>query len=278
MPDSMNFTPAEDGLTASVERQYAKVLSDEIIPGKKGGTLIIFRALSPLQLSAALKSIWGSNPRVHEFNQFASEGSDRAISFFSNSLMILLAALQLRRGSGPDFGKHLPSIFLESLPEWFMDFARSRTIDILLVFSAELALKSLLEKEEKWDKRFQTHDIELLFNSLSDGYRERILHGFDSVKSGGKDLPTVLANHRHDFEKWRYMDDVDELHSEPDAIQGLTFAALSEYLRPSKKVLFCSDCNAVIIDEQDIDDPFDDTLIERHQCIRQYRENQSAEA
>ena len=271
MDDPNRVLFVEKELFDPVERQVVMVLprAGSEGTGDSGSVTATIRSLSELQLASSLKAIWGIDGYIIESEQ--PDSSLRLVSLFSNSLMILTASLQLRQGSSTKLEGYLGETLENALPNGFIGFSWQRTIDILLSFSVELALKALLEKESKWSKRFHSHDIRFLFDNLEIETQERLCQSFDERHSGGRGLLEVLEDHRCDFENWRYMESVGELYSEPDAMQGIAFALLIEYMRPTRMTLSCAECDEILVEEQDINASYDQEIVNKHSCVQERR-------
>ncbi len=117
---------------------------------------------------------------------------------------------------------------------------------VLRPFAIELALKALYMQETGGEPKHE-HDLKILFESLKQTTQcsleqrfERIRH--EKVKLGiysgeTESLLQVLAQHRRDFEKWRYLHDLIGvgIETKPTALNSIMEAALEEYLSRSEQ-------------------------------------------
>ena len=82
---------------------------------------------------------------------------------------------------------------------------------ILAALAAEVALKALC-KLESGEQPEPIHDLDRLFSGLSEETQRRLDLRFQGIRAArgprhqaAKTLAQVLYEHRHDFERWRYV-------------------------------------------------------------------------
>lgn len=113
---------------------------------------------------------------------------------------------------------------------------RAIAINCLLPFATELALKGLSVKERPSAKIERTHDLHRLFAYLPqdviDSVDERFLRyqKDDPIQiSTPSTMDVFLAEHKDDFEAWRYLDNVSDMATpEPVKFQYALCALLDE--------------------------------------------------
>ena len=89
--------------------------------------------------------------------------------------------------------------------------------NILLPFTAELALKGLKQKETTPDGFVKTHDLVKLFRDVSSGSQSstdkrfrRYMSQDDETTDKNVDLWQFFEKHSNDFVEWRYLEDTEE--------------------------------------------------------------------
>ena len=88
--------------------------------------------------------------------------------------------------------------------------------NIVAALAVEFTLKALLRKE--CGRYKHTHDLLELYEALPDAVQALLENEFSRLSSGS--LCALLAKHREDFVRWRYLDrDVEFLKSECTGLQ-----------------------------------------------------------
>ena len=105
------------------------------------------------------------------------------------------------------------------------------TTNIVTALAVEMALKSLLQTAVGDFTR--THDLLDLFDALPPGLANEVQATHRRMSASGVPLRDLLELHRHDFVRWRYLDEKAEvLVSDFQELQ-LAVSAILDHLGPA---------------------------------------------
>lgn len=104
---------------------------------------------------------------------------------------------------------------------------------VLSPFVVETALKALIA-QRTGHPATPTHDLSALFNELPDSAQSELDRDFERIKLSEipdetRSLREILVAHRHDFARWRYLDNPAGMALQSDLLQYVACAVLNVY-------------------------------------------------